>query len=137
MTRGHGTARAGLTVPCVSRAPSSCRLAVLQIPLADHRLVVRDGLHRLASEMVQTAAGAQVASVGYGYNASGNVTSMTTSGLAAPGGGTGTVTNSYTYDEAGRLTGWNNGTAHTYGYDKAGNLTSNNGAPTPTTRGTS
>ena len=82
-----------------------------------------DGLHRLASATV----GAQVASIGYGYDANDDVTSMTTSGLAAPGGGTGTVTNSYTYDEAGRLTGWNNGTAHTYGYDKAGNLTNNNG----------
>jgi RHS repeat-associated protein len=57
-----------------------------------------------------------------------SMTSMTASGLAAPGGGTGTVSNTYSYDEAGRLTGWNNGTAHAYGYDKAGNLTSNNGA---------
>jgi RHS repeat-associated protein len=94
----------------------------------DTQVLGYDGLHRLASDTVQTAAGAQVASIGYGYNANDNVTSMSTSGLAAPGGGTGTVTNSYTYDEAGRLTGWNNGTAHTYGYDKAGNLTSNNGA---------
>jgi hypothetical protein len=58
-------------------------------------------LHRLTSDTVQTSAGSQVASIGYGYNANDAVTSMTTSGLAAPGGGTGTVSNTYSYDEAG------------------------------------
>ena len=94
----------------------------------DRQLLAYDSLHRLTADTVQTSAGAQVASIGYGYNANNNVTSMTTSGLAAPGGGTGTVSNTYSYDEAGRLTGWDNGTAHAYGYDKAGNLTSDNGA---------
>jgi hypothetical protein len=85
----------------------------------DTQVLGYDSLHRLTSDMVQTAAGAQVASIGYGYNANSNVTSMTTSGLAAPGGGTGTVANTYSYDEAGRLTGWNNGTAHTRGIGEA------------------
>ena len=31
---------------------------------------------------------------------------MTTTGLAGAGGGTGTVTNAYAYDEADRLTSW-------------------------------
>jgi RHS repeat-associated protein len=93
----------------------------------DKQLFTYDSLHRLASDTVQTSAGAQVSSIGYAYNANDNITSMTTSGLATTGGGTGSVTNTYTYDEAGRLTGWNNGTAHAYGYDKDGNLTNNNG----------
>ena len=46
------------------------------------------------------------------------VTSETTTGLAGPASST------YTYDEAGRLTSWDNGTATTqYGYDGNGNLT--------------
>jgi YD repeat-containing protein len=59
-----------------------------------------------------------VASAGYGYNADGQVASETTRGLAGPAGST------YTYDEAGRLTSWLNGTTTTqYGYDGNGNLT--------------
>ncbi|MDQ2815587.1 MAG: hypothetical protein M3Z75_28010, partial [Actinomycetota bacterium] len=58
---------------------------------------------------------------------------MTTSGLATAGGGTGTVANTYGYDQAGRLTSWTaapaggSATTKTYGYDNAGNLTGNNG----------
>jgi RHS repeat-associated protein len=91
-----------------------------------------DSLHRLTSDTVSTAAGAQVASIGYGYDANNDVTSMTTSGLAAPGGA-GTVANSYGYDQAGRLTSWTATPASgspatkTYGYDNNGNLTSLNG----------
>jgi RHS repeat-associated protein len=92
-----------------------------------------DSLHRLASDTLATASGAQVASIGYGYNANDDVTSMTTSGLSTTGGGTGTVTNTYSYDEADRLTSWTatpaSGTATTqaYAYDNDGNLTSDNG----------
>ena len=61
-----------------------------------------------------------MASVGYGYNADSEVTSETTTGLA------GAASSTYTYDEAGRLTSWNNGTTTTaYGYDGNGNLTQN------------
>ena len=92
-----------------------------------------DSLHRLASDTVATAAGATVASIGYGYNLNDDVTAVTTSGLATAGGSTGTVTNAYGYDQAGRLTSWTatpaGGTAVTqaYGYDNAGNMTSDNG----------
>lgn len=92
-----------------------------------------DTLHRLASRSLATAAGTAIASIGYGYNANDDVTSVTTSGLAASGGTTGTVTNTYGYDQANRLTSWtaapSGGTAvtQTYGYDNAGNMTNDNG----------
>ena len=54
----------------------------------------------------------------YGYDADSEITSEATTGLA------GAASNTYTYDEAGRLTSWNNGTTTTaYGYDNNGNLT--------------
>jgi RHS repeat-associated protein len=92
-----------------------------------------DTLHRLSSDTVATASGATVASIGYGYNANDDVTSMTTSGLANSGGTTGTVTNTYGYDEADRLTSWTAApsgaaaTTDTYAYDNDGNLTNDNG----------
>jgi RHS repeat-associated protein len=92
-----------------------------------------DSLHRLNSDVLKTASGAQVAAIGYGYDADDDVTSMTTAGLATAGGGTAMVTNSYGYDEAGRLTSWTatpaGGSASTtsYGYDNDGNLTSSGG----------
>jgi RHS repeat-associated protein len=92
-----------------------------------------DSLHRLTSDTIATGSGAQVAAIGYGYDANNDVTSMTTTGLAAPGGGTGTVTNTYGYDQAGRLVSWTatpaggSAVTKTYGYDSDGNLTSNNG----------
>ena len=45
-----------------------------------------DPLHRLASDTLATASGTQVASIGYGYNANDDVTSVTTSGLSSSGG---------------------------------------------------
>ena len=91
-----------------------------------------DNLHRLTADAVTTASGAQVASIGYGYDANNDVTSKTTSGLAAPGGA-GTVTSTYGYDQAGRLTSWTatpsggSPVTRTYGYDNNGNLTNLNG----------
>jgi RHS repeat-associated protein len=77
-----------------------------------------DSLHRLISDTVQTASGATVTSIGYGYDANGNLSSKTTSGFGA------STSNSYTYDYADRLTSWNNGTSTVaYGYDAAGNRT--------------
>jgi len=77
-----------------------------------------DARHQLTSDTLKTSAGATVASVSYGYNADSEVTSQTTTGLA------GSASSTYTYDQAGRLTSWNNGTATTqYGYDPSGNLT--------------
>ncbi len=79
-----------------------------------------DGMRRLTTSTLKTASGTTVASVGYGYDAGSEVTSQTTTGLAGPASST------YTYDEAGRLASWNNGTATTqYAYDGAGNLTQN------------
>jgi RHS repeat-associated protein len=91
-----------------------------------------DGLHRLASETINGPSGGQVASIGYGYDANNDVTSMSTSGLATVGG-SGTVTNTYGYDQAARLTSWaatpsgGQTTTSTYGYDDNGNLTNDNG----------
>ncbi|MFJ1796623.1 LamG-like jellyroll fold domain-containing protein [Kitasatospora griseola] len=60
------------------------------------------------------------ASIGYDYTPSGRLKSQTTIGLA------GTASNTYTYDDAGRLNSWNNGTTtNTYRYDANGNLTQN------------
>ncbi len=92
-----------------------------------------DSLHRLTSDTVATASGTQLASIGYGYNAGDDVTSVTTSGLSTNGGATGTVTNTYGYDEADRLTSWTatpaggTATTATYAYDNDGNMTSDNG----------
>jgi RHS repeat-associated protein len=69
-------------------------------------------------DKLATAAGNQVASIGYGYDLNGNLKSKTTAGFA------GSAASTYTYDEANRLTSWNNGTATVnYGYDGAGNRT--------------
>ncbi|QLQ35328.1 LamG-like jellyroll fold domain-containing protein [Micromonospora robiginosa] len=80
------------------------------------RTLSYDDLHRLTGDVLKTAGGQTVASVGYGYDANGNETSKTTTGFA------GSSTNTYTYDLANRLTGWDNGsTPVVYAYDKSGN----------------
>ena len=92
-----------------------------------------DTLHRLSSDTIANASGATVASIGYGYNPNSDVTSVTTSGLATAGGTTGTVTNTYGYDQADRLTSWTatpsggTATSQSYGYDNDGNMTNDNG----------
>ncbi|HEY2448289.1 MAG TPA: LamG-like jellyroll fold domain-containing protein, partial [Mycobacterium sp.] len=86
---------------------------------ADSRAFGYNNLHELTSDTLATSSGQTVASIGYGYDANGNLTSKTTSSQFA-----GSAGNTYTYDEANRLTSWNNGTTTTnYGYDGAGNLT--------------
>ena len=85
---------------------------------SDVRTLGYDSLHRLTSDTLKTSSGATVASVGYGYDADSHLTSQNTTGLA------GASSNTYAYDEAGRVTSWNNGTTTTsYGYDNNGNLT--------------
>ncbi len=77
-----------------------------------------DGMRRLTSDTLKTSSGTSVASIAYGYNADSQITSENTTGLA------GAAANTYTYDQAGRLTSWNNGTTNTaYGYDADSNLT--------------
>jgi RHS repeat-associated protein len=87
-------------------------------PGQDVRTFGYDGLHRLTSDTLATAGGAAVASIGYGYDPNGNLTSKATTGFA------GSAASTYTYDEANRLTSWNNGTTTTgYAYDASGNRT--------------
>ena len=77
-----------------------------------------DSQRRLTSDTLKTSSGGAVASVGYGYDADSEITSETTTGLA------GAASSAYSYDQAGRLTSWYNGTSTTaYGYDANGNLT--------------
>src|ERR1700730_8563986 len=84
----------------------------------DTRTFGYNGLHQLVSDALAGPSGQAVASVGYGYDLNGNLTSKTTAGFA------GSASNTYGYDEANRLTSWTSGTATTnYGYDGAGNRT--------------
>ncbi|MGW1078769.1 RHS repeat-associated core domain-containing protein [Kitasatospora sp. NPDC002522] len=77
-----------------------------------------DALHRMTSDTVTAGSGGTVASTTYTYNLDDQLTGKTTTGFA------GAAANTYTYDQTGRLTSWNNGTTTTaYGYDAAGNRT--------------
>ncbi|WP_457033715.1 RHS repeat-associated core domain-containing protein [Kitasatospora sp. P5_F3] len=72
----------------------------------------------VTNDSLKTTTGAAIASLAYGYYPSGRLKTKTTNGL------TGSTTQSYTYDQAGRLNSWNNGAASTaYAYDGNGNLT--------------
>ncbi|MGW3172997.1 LamG-like jellyroll fold domain-containing protein [Streptomyces sp. NPDC001153] len=78
-----------------------------------------DAQHRLTGQTLTAPGGATEAATSYGYDTAGNITSQATTGTAAA------ASNTYTYDQANRLTSWNNGTTSTsYGYDNAGNRTS-------------
>ncbi|MCP2328803.1 RHS repeat-associated protein [Hamadaea flava] len=84
----------------------------------DYRSFGYDSASRLASDTLKTSAGATVASIAYGYDLDGRETSKTTTGFS------GSAAHTYTYDWAGRLTSWNNGTTTTsYAYDASGNRT--------------
>ncbi|SCF35132.1 intein N-terminal splicing region/RHS repeat-associated core domain-containing protein [Micromonospora matsumotoense] len=75
-----------------------------------------DDLGRVNSDTLKNATNAVVASVTYGFDLNGHLTSKDTSGTAGAGN------NTYTYDKAGRLTGWTSpaGTI-TYAWDANGN----------------
>ncbi|WP_305070089.1 RHS repeat-associated core domain-containing protein [Micromonospora sp. HM134] len=75
-----------------------------------------DDLGRVNSDTLKNAANAVVASVAYGFDLNGHLTSKDTTGTAGAGN------NTYTYDKAGRLTGWTSpaGTI-TYAWDASGN----------------
>ena len=75
-------------------------------------------LHELTGDTLTAPGGQTEASIAYGYNLNGDLTSKTTTGV------TGAGTNTYTYDQANRLTSWNNGATTTaYTYDADGNRT--------------
>jgi len=77
-----------------------------------------DSLHELTGDTLTSSSGQSEASISYGYNLNGDETSKTTTGVA------GSSSNTYTYDQANRLTSWNNGSATvSYGYDADGNRT--------------
>jgi RHS repeat-associated protein len=84
---------------------------------ADTQALGYNSLHELTSDTL-TNGSTTVASVSYGYDLNGDITSKTTTQIA------GASANTYTYDQAGRLASWNNGSTTTsYGYDGAGNRT--------------
>ncbi|MDO8390244.1 MAG: RHS repeat-associated core domain-containing protein [Actinomycetota bacterium] len=89
------------------------------------RHLAYDALGRLTSDQLRDALDAPVASYAYGYDEDGNVVSQT----ATLPGNSGAGANSYTYDAAGRLTGWTkpNSVTATFGWDPAGNLVNRDG----------
>ncbi|MFD7540923.1 LamG-like jellyroll fold domain-containing protein [Streptomyces sp. NPDC059819] len=81
------------------------------------RTYTYNSAHDLTGDALMQGA-TTLASITYGYDKNGNVTSKNTSGV------TGASSNTYTYDQADRLTSWNNGSATVaYGYDASGNRT--------------
>ncbi|HWH01888.1 MAG TPA: LamG-like jellyroll fold domain-containing protein, partial [Pilimelia sp.] len=75
-----------------------------------------DAMRRVTSDELKTAGGVSTAKFTYGWDLNDNLTSKTTVGLAGAG------TDTYTYDLADRLVGWDNGTTPVvYAFDKSGN----------------
>ncbi|WP_212827134.1 LamG-like jellyroll fold domain-containing protein [Catellatospora sp. TT07R-123] len=86
------------------------------------RTIGYDDLHRMNLDELKTtgATPTTVAKVDYTYDLNGNERTKTTTGFAKSG------TNTYDYDQANRLTSWNDGTNITvYAYDKSGNRVQN------------
>ncbi|BEL05183.1 hypothetical protein Q0Z83_033740 [Actinoplanes sichuanensis] len=80
------------------------------------RTLKYDALRRLSSDELKTSAGASVGKIAYEWNANDSLTKKTTTGF------NGASTNTYTYDLADRMVGWDNGITPTvYAYDKSGN----------------
>nr|WP_225956462.1 RHS repeat-associated core domain-containing protein [Amycolatopsis lexingtonensis] len=80
------------------------------------RTFTYDDLGRTDTDVLRNGTGQNVAAIDYGYDDNDNLTSKTTSGFAGSG------SNTYGYDQAGRLTSWAtpSGTV-TYGWDASGN----------------
>jgi large repetitive protein len=87
----------------------------------DTRIFGYDDLHRMTSDELKTSGGTTVSKIAYGWDKNSNEKSKTTTNFAGV-----TKANTYTYDQAGRLTTWNDGSTLTqYTYDKSGNRTQN------------
>ncbi|SFC83822.1 LamG-like jellyroll fold domain-containing protein [Streptomyces aidingensis] len=82
-----------------------------------------DDLGRLASDTITDPATAtELSAIDYTYDIDNRLTAKTTRGTAGAG------SNTYTYDDAGRLTSWTrDGTTTDYTWDAAGNRTSADG----------
>jgi len=84
---------------------------------ADTQTFGYNSLHQTTSDTL-TSGTTTAASIAYQYDPNGNLTNKTTTGF------TGAGTSTYTYDQADRLSSWNNGTTTTgYAYDGVGNRT--------------
>ncbi|WP_431676041.1 RHS repeat-associated core domain-containing protein [Kitasatospora sp. KL5] len=92
----------------------------VQYGTGDTRTYTYDDQGNTTSDTLKTPSGTTVASLAYTYYPSGRLKTKATAGVA------GATSHTYTYDQAGRLGTWNNGTSTTtYGYDGNGNLTAN------------
>ncbi|MGW3353761.1 RHS repeat-associated core domain-containing protein [Nonomuraea rubra] len=76
-----------------------------------------DALDRVKTHTLNNSGGGQLAKITYGWDKDDNLTSKATEGLAGAG------SNTYDYDDAGRLTSWTapDGTTTAYEWDAAGN----------------
>ncbi|MEQ4305131.1 LamG-like jellyroll fold domain-containing protein [Plantactinospora sp. B6F1] len=96
------------------------QVATITYGASNVRSFTYDGLQRLRTDTLKTAAGGTVASITYGYDLNSNMTSKVTTGFA------GASSNTYTYDLADRLQSWQSGsTSTTYAYDDSGNRIQN------------
>ncbi|MER7130103.1 LamG-like jellyroll fold domain-containing protein [Streptosporangium saharense] len=79
-----------------------------------------DAMDRLTSHTLKNSAGTQLAKIVYEWNRDDDLVSKVTEGTAGAG------TNTYGYDQLGRLTSWKapNGNTTSYTWDAAGNRTS-------------
>ncbi|MEV4400233.1 RHS repeat-associated core domain-containing protein [Nonomuraea sp. NPDC049607] len=78
-----------------------------------------DNMNRVTGQTLKNGSGTQIAKIGYGWDKDDNLTTKTTVGTAGAG------TNTYSYDQAGRLTSWSSpgGAVTNYEWDAAGNRT--------------
>ncbi|MEU5869739.1 RHS repeat-associated core domain-containing protein [Nonomuraea sp. NPDC047529] len=76
-----------------------------------------DALDRPLTHTLKNSSGGQLSKITYGWDKDDNLTSKTTEGLAGAG------SNTYGYDQAGRLTSWTgpDGTTTSYAWDASGN----------------
>jgi RHS repeat-associated protein len=77
-----------------------------------------DPLGRVASDVLKNSANAEIAKVTYKYDNDDHLVGKDTAGVAGAG------SNTYDYDDAGRLTSWTSATGKVdYGWDDSGNRT--------------